>query len=381
MNCNRTTYIAIGSNQGQKLKHLQDAINLIYSKIGDVVRVSKLYKTPAWGFEGDDFLNACIEVITRLDADDLLQKLLEIELDLGRTRIPNVYSNRTIDLDIIFYDTEVINSAHLQVPHPKLTDRKFVLQPLADLIPAVKHPVTKHTILDLLDQTKDQSEIVEVKAKLQPKYNHIERLSFLAIEGNIGSGKTSLSKMISEDFNAKLILERFKDNAFLPKFYEDQKRYAFPLEMSFLADRHQQIADDIAQYDLFSDFVVSDYDVHKSLIFAKVTLEADEFALYKKIFKVMYSEIPQPDLYVYLYQSTEQLLENIKKRGRSYEQNIASDYLENINAGYLEFIKSQQQLTIKLIDMASVDFVNSREDYNQLITQLNNSISQLNINS
>lgn len=381
MNCNRTTYIAIGSNQGQKLKHLQDAINLIYSKIGDVVRVSKLYKTPAWGFQGDDFLNACIEVITRLDADDLLQKLLEIELDLGRTRIPNVYSNRTIDLDIIFYDTEVINSDHLQVPHPKLTDRKFVLQPLADLIPAVKHPITKHTILDLLDQTKDQSEIVEVKAKLQPKYNHIERLSFLAIEGNIGSGKTSLSKMISEDFNAKLILERFKDNAFLPKFYEDQKRYAFPLEMSFLADRHQQIADDIAQYDLFSDFVVSDYDVHKSLIFAKVTLEADEFALYKKIFKVMYSEIPQPDLYVYLYQSTEQLLENIKKRGRSYEQNIASDYLENINAGYLEFIKSQQQLTIKLIDMASVDFVNSREDYNQLITQLNNSISQLNINS
>ncbi|MGO3237497.1 MAG: deoxynucleoside kinase, partial [Psychroflexus halocasei] len=199
--------------------------------------------------------------------------------------------------------------------------------------------------------------------------------NFLAIEGNIGSGKTSLSTMISEDFNAKLILERFKDNAFLPKFYEDQKRYAFSLEMSFLADRHQQILDDISQFDLFSDFVVADYDVHKSLIFAKVTLEEDEFNLYKKIFKVMYSEVPKPDLYVYLYRSTSQLLENIKKRGREYEQNIAPDYLEKINNGYLDFIKNQRDLKVKLIDMADVDFVNNRNDYNEMIKIINKSIA------
>jgi 2-amino-4-hydroxy-6-hydroxymethyldihydropteridine diphosphokinase len=377
---NKTAYIAIGSNQGQKLQHLQDAIDMIYSEVGDVVRVSKIYKTPAWGFNGNEFLNACIEVITRLTAEDLLRSLLEIELKLGRERIPNQYTNRTIDLDIIFYDRLKLEQEHLVIPHPKLTSRKFVLQPLADLIPDFIHPDFKTSISDLLANTADNSTIEVVTEQLQPKFNQLEKLSFLAIEGNIGSGKTSLSQMISEDFNAKLILERFKDNAFLPKFYEDQKRYAFPLEMSFLADRHQQIADDIAQFDLFTDFVVSDYDVHKSLIFAKVTLEAEEFSLYKKIFNVMYSEIPKPDLYVYLYQSTEQLLENIKKRGRDYEQNIAPDYLEQINTGYLEFIKHQQQLNIKLIDMASIDFVNSRIDYNQLIKTINHSISHLNLN-
>lgn len=378
MEINKTAYIAIGSNQGQRLNYLQESINLIYSRIGDVVKVSKIYETPAWGFEGNEFLNACICVITRLKPNDLLRRLLEIELELGRERLSNTYANRSIDLDIIFYNDQSITENHLIIPHPKLTERRFVLQPLADLIPDFIHPNYNVSISKLLKDTSDSSKIIISKTSLTPHYNQLEKLSFLAIEGNIGSGKTSLSKMISEDFNAKLILERFKDNAFLPKFYEDQKRYAFPLEMSFLADRHKQIVDDISQYDLFSDFVVSDYDVHKSLIFAKVTLEADEYNLYKKIFKVMYNEIPQPDLYVYLYQSTAQLLDNIKKRGREYEQNIAPDYLEKINTGYLEFIRNQHNLNIELIDMKDIDFVNSRQDYNTIIQTINKAITKIN---
>ena len=166
-----------------------------------------------------------------------------------------------------------------------------------------------------------------------------------------------------EKINAKTVLERFADNPFLPKFYKDQNRYAFPLEMSFLADRYQQLSDDLSQFDLFKDFVVADYHIFKSLIFAKVTLQEDEFRLYKTLFDIIYKEMPKPDLYVYLYQNTDRLLQNIKKRGRSYEQDIEAEYLEKINYGYLDYIKSQTDLNVLVIDVSDFDFVEKQEDY------------------
>jgi len=248
-----------------------------------------------------------------------------------------------------------------------------VLYPLKDIAAEFLHPVSKKTIQVLAEETTDASEITVVSDLLEtPKFN-FKNFKYLAIEGNIGAGKTSLATMISEDFKAKLITERFKDNPFLPKFYKDQARYAFPLEMSFLADRYQQLLDDISQYDLFSDFMVADYDVYKSLIFAKVTLQEEEYSLYKKLFSIMYKDLAKPDLYVYLYQNTERLLENIKKRGRNYEQEIPADYLENINKGYLEFIKNQHHLNVKIIDISELDFVNYREDYLQVLEEINNS--------
>jgi deoxyadenosine/deoxycytidine kinase len=194
------------------------------------------------------------------------------------------------------------------------------------------------------------------------------------VEGNIGAGKTSFSTMVSEDFNAKLILERFKDNPFLPKFYENKERYAFPLEMSFLADRYQQLSDDLAQYDLFKDFVISDYDVFKSLIFAKITLHEDEYSLYHKLFHLMYKELVKPELYIYLYQNTDRLLENIKKRGRDYEQNIQPEYLIDINNSYLNFIKSQSNMKVQIIDISGLDFVSSRKDYLWLLSEINKAV-------
>jgi len=176
--------------------------------------------------------------------------------------------------------------------------------------------------------------------------------------------------MISNDFNAKLILERFADNPFLPKFYNDQSRYAFPLEMSFLADRYQQISDDLSQLDLFKDFIVSDYDIFKSLIFSKITLQEDEFKLYRKLFYLMYKDIAKPDLYIYLYQSTERLRENIKKRGRDYEESIDQEYLEKINSGYLNFLKNQSGLNIKIIDISDKDFIKNRRDYLQILDEM-----------
>ena len=183
-----------------------------------------------------------------------------------------------------------------------------------------------------------------------------------------------MTSKIAEDCNGKPILERFADNPFLPKFYKDQNRYAFPLEMSFLADRYQQLSDDLAQFDLFKDFVVADYHIFKSLIFAKVTLQEDEFRLYKTMFDIIHKEMPKPDLYVYLYQNTERLLENIKKRGRSYEQEIPADYLEKINQGYLDYIKTQTDLNVLIIDVSDLDFVKKQEDYVFLLNEINRKI-------
>ena len=196
-----------------------------------------------------------------------------------------------------------------------MQDRLFVLKPLSELNSDLNHPVLQKSIKELEIVCDDSSNLKTYPQKLTLPSHNIDLSSnnYIAIEGNIGAGKTTLASMMSADFNARLILERFADNPFLPKFYEDPKRFAFTLEMSFLADRYQRISDDLSQLDLFNDFIVSDYDIYKSLIFSKITLEPDEFKLYRTLFKLMYKDIAVPDLYVYLYQSSEQLKSNIKK--------------------------------------------------------------------
>lgn len=361
-----TFHIALGSNKGDKLKNLQKAVDLIHVRIGNIKLISKVYKSPALGFESDDFLNCCLVLESYLEPQNILDNLLEIETTLGRTRTKvNTYEARTIDLDIVFVEDSIIDTKTLQVPHPEMGKRKFVLLPLNDVASKIKHPKLNKEVSVLLNECEDESVLEPIKIWLKnpSKQYGFSKYNYIAIEGNIGAGKTSLANKIAHDFNAKLILERFKDNPFLPKFYEDASRYAFPLEMSFLADRYQQISDDLSQLDLFKDFIVSDYDVFKSLIFSKITLAEDEFKLYRKLFHLMYKDLKKPELYVYLYQNTERLQENIKKRGRDYEQNIENDYLEKINAGYLEFLKTQTDFNVKIIDISDRDFVENRTDY------------------
>lgn len=368
----QTLYLSIGSNLNQRQSNLQNAIFLIGERIGEVTTVSPVYKTPSWGFESADFFNACLMVESSLSAPSILQELLKIEKQMGRVRsIEEGYQSRVIDLDIIYLGNEVIDNDVLTIPHPRMAERKFVLKPLADIAPQFYHPIVNKDTRNLLQETRDKSEVTKLPIKLfKNKVELFSDTQFIAIEGNIGAGKTSLATKISEDFNAKLILERFAENPFLPNFYKDQSRYAFPLEMSFLADRYQQYTDDTNQFDLFKNFMVSDYDIFKSLIFAKVTLQKEEFALYRKIFNFMYKEVKKPKIYVYLYQTTERLLEQIKKRGRDYEQRIDAVYLENINRGYLDFLKTYPKQNQLVIDVSNLDFVNNKIDYQTLLKHI-----------
>ena len=191
--------------------------------------------------------------------------------------------------------------------------------------------------------------------------------NFIAIEGNIGAGKTSLATRISEDYNAKLILEQFEDNSFLPKFYKEPDKYAFPLEMSFLASRFQQLKDQLGNQDLFKSFTVSDYFIIKSLIFARKTLGEDEYNLYTRFFNIIYQQLPKPDLLVFLHLETPRLQLNIKSRGRDYEQDIQDEYLNKIQEGYFEFIRQQLDMRILVLDTNSLDFVGNKKDYQKII--------------
>ena len=378
MNNQSQVILSLGSNLGNRLENIQLAIKFIHQTIATVVKVSSLYETPSWGFDSEPFYNCALVLQTSKNAEQILDEVLELETKLGRVRNNEEgYQSRVIDIDVITYNEEIIDTERLQVPHPHMQNRKFVLLPMRDLNLDWRHPILQKYLPELVQLAEDKSNC-KVVQKLEAPLEKInlQQFNYIAIEGNIGAGKTTLSSKIAEDFNAKLVLERFADNPFLPKFYEDQSRYAFPLEMSFLADRYQQLSDDLAQFDLFKDFIVADYHIFKSLIFAKVTLAEDEFRLYKTMFDIIHKEMPKPDLYVYLYQNTEQLLENIKKRGRSYEMQIPAEYLEKINQGYLDFIKTQTNLNVLIIDVSDKDFVNNQEDYIFILEEIEKKIAR-----
>lgn len=180
--------------------------------------------------------------------------------------------------------------------------------------------------------------------------------NFITIEGNIGAGKTTLTHLLSKHYNARLVLEEFADNPFLPKFYEDKKQYAFPLELFFMAERYKQLKDLVSTKDLFQSLTISDYLFTKCLLFSKVNLPDEEFRLYQRLYDIMAAQIPQPDILIYLHAPVSKLQENIKKRNRSYEQNISDDYLFHIQETYTSYIK-QHHITTLFVDASNANFL------------------------
>ena len=193
----------------------------------------------------------------------------------------------------------------------------------------------------------------------QPELIH----NFIAIEGNIGAGKTTLSQMLSQDFGTRLILEEFSDNPFLPMFYENPERHAFSVELFFMSERYQQIQQTMLAQDLFQQKTIADYFFMKTLLFANTTLKGEEYRLFQRFFNILNASFPKPQLLVYLHRSVEKVIQQIKHRGREYEQEISADYLLKIQTAYLEYFKVETDIPILILDVEDVDFVNNKEHY------------------
>ncbi len=195
------------------------------------------------------------------------------------------------------------------------------------------------------------------------------KYSFITIEGNIGAGKTTLAHLLSKHYNARLILEQFADNPFLPRFYENPKQYAFPLELFFMAERYKQLKELLQQKDLFQSVTISDYLFTKCLLFAKVNLSEDEFRLYQRLFEIIHQQLIQPDILIYLHAPVSRLQQNIKKRARPYEQKIPDEYLFSIQETYTHYIKQHDTKTI-FVDVSNADFLGNEKHLQTIIEAL-----------
>ncbi|MAD50208.1 MAG: deoxynucleoside kinase [Flavobacteriales bacterium] len=198
---------------------------------------------------------------------------------------------------------------------------------------------------------------------------------FITIEGNIGVGKTTFSKMLANELNYRIVLEEFADNPFLPKFYEQPERYAFSLELFFMAERYRQLGD-LRDQDLFSHGVVSDYFFVKSKLFAENNLSDDELLLFNRLSDIALKNLPKPDLIIYLHSDVSRLQQNIQKRGRSYEQNISDEYLFDIQNKYFDFFKKHSDFPILVVDVSEVDFVNQSHVFQQLLNLTSDTYSK-----
>ena len=355
-------YISLGSNEGQRLKNIQEAVVHVQKKIGTLTKLSSLYKTPSWGFDGPEFINTCIEVQTPLSPTLVLDQLLKIELKLGRVRtVQSGYISRNIDLDLLFYEDLVLESEGLILPHPRLALRNFILIPMCEMEPGFVHSGLGKSMEDLLKICKDHSQLHKMPLH-QWAPDLFDADQFLAFEGNIGVGKTSLAQKIASDYGVPKLLENFTQNPYLEKFYDQPQRFALPLENYFLEDRFRQFRD-------FKQKIGSaDHSFFKSLIFAQINLSKTDFLDFKQNYERLSAQLEVPQKIIFLYKPIEEVWLQIKSRGRSYEQNIRRGYLQEIELGYQNFLKSEKTIPHMSIDLTDIDFVNNERDY-QLVLQ------------
>ncbi|MES2678316.1 MAG: 2-amino-4-hydroxy-6-hydroxymethyldihydropteridine diphosphokinase [Bacteroidota bacterium] len=322
-------FLSLGGNLNNRAEILKSAKNAIRGQIGEIVTESGIYETEAWGSPSQKkYLNQVIKIKSQLTPEQLLAATLLIEKKAGRKRTAKQNADRTLDIDILFFNQLVLNRKNLQIPHPRLHQRKFVLIPLAEIEKKLVHPVLKKNINALLNESNDKLKVTLYNEKNFPLY--------LCIEGNIGSGKSTLARALYKKWGAAYLPEIFEENHLLPLFYADPAPFSFSMEFSFLISRFQQITDEMR---LNRKMIVSDYSIFKSLWFAKVNLPEKEFRIFKKHFKTLAALLPQPDLIVYLDTSIENVEKNIRKRGRPYEEEIKNSYLRSVARSYKKGMK------------------------------------------
>tara|TARA_B100001173_G_scaffold310596_1_gene325558 strand:+ start:279 stop:1355 length:1077 start_codon:yes stop_codon:yes gene_type:complete len=352
---------------GDRLKEIREAIVRIQKNIGILTDLSSLYENQAWGFEGPDFLNACIGVQTDFTPHELLKKLLKIEHQMGRIRSLKIgYKSRNIDLDLLFFEDQVINNEGLVLPHPRLELRKFILSPMCEIAPDFLHPRLGKSLFNLSRLCMDKLQVRKIPLKEWSKDLLIKE-QILVFEGNIGVGKTSLAQKIASDYQLPILLENYSQNPYLEKFYDQPERFAFPLENYFLEDRFRQF-NQFLKAAAGEKKAVADHSLLKSLVFAKINLSSIHFEAFIKDFERLSAELVFKQKVIFLYKPIEKLIEQIKNRGRNYEQKITQDYLEKIEMGYKNLQKEGFSSSQQSIDLSDLDFVHDEMAY-QIILQ------------
>lgn len=352
----KTAYIGIGSNLGDREGYIRQALQqLTHTKGIDVASTSDIIETDPLGKKQQPkFLNAVVEIQTSLSPDKLLKTLQTIESSLGR-KPSQKWSDRTMDLDILLYGSEIINSPDLTIPHSQMHLRSFVLKGLSQLNPELTHPVFDEKINDL---TKRLNDCDFVKDPDNPQ--------LISIAGLIGIGKTTLTNILADKLKANAILEPYDDNPFMPMVYDGRKELALDSELFFLTARAKQLYKSQLKENKAN---ISDYIFDKTLIYAQNWLDSEQLNLYDKIYPAIAKNIVQPSLVIYIDGSIETCLDRIHKRNRPYEQKIQSTFMEKLNQGYDELFENFN--TCPAIRITIEDFDCMRQpDIEHLITQI-----------
>jgi deoxyguanosine kinase len=340
-----TAYIGLGGNLGNRHENINTALRML-AEAGDieVVRVSEQYETAPLGqVDQPNYVNAVAELRTSLSPDDLLKALVNIEITLGRIRHER-WASRTIDLDILLYGCEVIDSSHLTIPHPQMHLRSFVLKGLCSLNGDLIHPVIKEPISELSGRLNGGDFI------LNPRMPQL-----VSIAGVIGVGKTTLAKKLAERLDCQMIFEPYDTNPFMPDVYAGKKELALDSQLYFLTARIEQLNKNTLEN---GKIYISDYIFNKELIYSRQTLNSEQLTLYNKIYQSSNSKVVSPVLVIYLLDSPQDCLKRIHKRNRPYEQKIERQFIENLDAEYRQLFNNWKGCPVIRKKTFDLDYAN-----------------------
>jgi len=340
-----TAYIGLGSNLGNREESIRSALRMLAEADNiEVTRVSELIETAPLGDTNQpEYLNGVAEVKTALSANALHKILLDIELSLGRIR-KEKWAPRIIDMDLLLFDEEIINSPDLTVPHPQMHLRSFVLKGLCGLNGELLHPVIKESMNKLAGRLGGGDFL------LNPNLPQL-----VSVAGIIGVGKTTLTKKLSNLLVCKLLLEPYDMNPFLPDVYAGKKELALDSQLFFLTSRIEQLNHNSLTA---GQIAISDYIFYKELIYAGQTLTAEQLKIYMKIYQPLVSKIAKPVLAIYLQDSPQRCLERIHKRNRPYEQKIELQFLEALKCGYEQLFSDWKICPVIRKQMSKSDYTN-----------------------
>ena len=366
-------YVSFGSNKGNRLKNIIAALKEIEIQLGRIENISSLYESKSCGFVGRDFYNGCLILKTKYSLKTVLRILLKIESSLGRIRgDTGVYTDREIDLDILFFDSVVKKSKKITVPHPRINNRKFVLIPLCDLNSDFIHPKINKSIFEISSLLKNNSHVKKIKTNnfYIPFWN---KYSFISIEGNIGVGKTTLSKVFKNHFDIELLNENFKKNPYLKDFYLKPKFFSSKLENFFFQERINQINSHFKNNE--NKKTISDFWIGKSLVFSKTNLSKGLLNKFMYVYNKEVQQIKMPNIIIYLKQETKQLKNQIILRGRSFEKNISKKYLESISKEYKKIFNQKHKFLLIEVRSEEVLELLTKKGQQNLFRKLFNSSS------